>query len=76
MAQHPLRSIQFWEIHHSPGEIIPMADCSHCEKLSSCAHSEFPQEKFVPIIPCLFHATFCKNGVYLLCNHLVNLGTW
>lgn len=60
MAQHPLRSIQLWEIHHSPGEIIPVADCSHSEKLSSCVHSEFPLEKLVPIIPCPFHAIFVK----------------
>ncbi|KAK4828564.1 hypothetical protein QYF61_027533 [Mycteria americana] len=48
MAQHPvqlnLESVQCWGIHHFPGEIIPMANFSHCEKFSSCVQLESPQD--------------------------------
>ena len=48
MAQCPvqpnLKSIWCWGIRYLAGEIIPMADCSHCEKISSCVQAESPQE--------------------------------
>ena len=46
MAQHHvqpnLKSV--WEIPHLPGEIIPMAVCSQCEKFCSYVQSESSQE--------------------------------
>jgi len=66
MAQHPvqlnLRIFQYWGTHRFPGEIIPMPDNSHCEKFSSYVQLESPKEQPVPITPCLFHITPCKNG--------------
>ena len=43
-VQLNLISVQCWGIHHFPGEIIPMADCSHSEKFPSCVQLESPQE--------------------------------
>lgn len=40
-----------------------MADCSCCEKFSSCIQSESPQKQFMSIIPCLLYVTPCKKGV-------------
>lgn len=38
-------SVHCWGIHHFPhnGEIIAMANCSHCEKFSSCVRLESSQ---------------------------------
>lgn len=40
MVQHHvqlnLTSIWLWGLHHFPGEVFLKADCSHCEKFSSC----------------------------------------
>ena len=38
------KSVQCWEIYHFAEEIIPMVDCSHCEKFSSCAQLQSPQK--------------------------------
>lgn len=32
LVQLNLESVQSWGIHHFLGEIITIADCSHCEK--------------------------------------------
>lgn len=48
MAQDPLQlyhtSIQCWGIQQFHGKIIPSADCSYCEKISSHVPLEYPQE--------------------------------
>lgn len=38
-----------------------MVSCSFCEKLSPCVQLEALQEKFLSIIPCLFHVTPYKK---------------
>lgn len=36
---------QRWRIPHFSGEIIPMADCSNCEKFSPALNCHFPRSK-------------------------------
>lgn len=48
--------------YHIPVEIISMADCSHCEKISSRVQSEYPQVHLLPTLPHLLHVTPCKKG--------------
>lgn len=38
IAQQPaqLKTVQCWEIQHFPGEIMPVANCSHGKNFSTC----------------------------------------
>lgn len=62
-VQPNLASVQCWGIYHFIQDIIPMDDCSYCEKFSFCVQSESPQEKLVPHTPIFFSVILCKQEV-------------
>lgn len=60
-VQLNLKSIQCCPIHHFPVKIIVMADCFHCEKLSSCVQPETSQEQLLLMAYHLFHVILEKR---------------
>lgn len=80
VVQHPvqlnLKIVQCWGIHPFSGDIEPVADCSHCEKLSFSVQLESPQKKFVPITPVFIRDSFQKGSPHLLGSHPLNTLTW